>query len=124
MAEGELSGVEPPAPDRFDDQFHKEWMRGLFERALADLREVCVAEGREKQYAVFARYDLEAPASGTHVQYADLARELGVPVTQVTSWLHWARARLRVLVLARLRELCVTDEEFRWEARALFGVEP
>jgi DNA-directed RNA polymerase specialized sigma24 family protein len=124
MAEGELVGVEPPAPDHFDDCFHKEWMRSLFELALADLREACIAEGRERQYEVFRRYDLEGPDLAVKPQYADLARELDVPVTQVTNWLHATRARLRMLLLARLKELCATDEEFRWEARALFGVDP
>jgi hypothetical protein len=122
-AEGELVGVEPPTPDQFDDCFHKEWLRSLFELALADLRHVCMEEGRERQYEVFRRHDLDAPDQPTRPQYADLARDLGVTVTQVTNWLHWTRARLRTLLLARLKELCATDEEFRWEARAIFGVD-
>jgi RNA polymerase sigma factor (sigma-70 family) len=122
-AEGELCGIDPPSPDGFDERFHREWMRSLFELALADLRQACIAEGREQQYEVFRRYDLEGPESGAKVQYADLTRDLGVPVTHVNTWLHATRAKLRALLLVRLRELCATDEEFRWESRALFGVE-
>ncbi len=123
-AEGELAGVDLPAPDGFEERFHREWMRSLFEAALADLRQICVDEDRMHQFEAFRRYDIEGPDSSTPIQYADLARDLGVPVTQVTNWLHWARAKLRTLLLARLRELCPTDEEYREEARALFGVDP
>jgi len=42
-------------------------------------------------------------------------------VTQVTNHLAWTRRTLRELVLARLRSLCGSDEEYREEARALFG---
>ena len=132
-AEGELRGPGmdvPPAPDRLDDYFHREWMRSLFDLALADLQRICADEGKEKPYAAFRRYDLDASeradarASEDRPSYADLAKEFGVPVTQVTNWLHWARSRLRERVLARLRELCATDDEFRAESKALLGVEP
>ena len=42
-------------------------------------------------------------------------------MTQVTNWLHTARSRLRQHLLARLRELCTDDAEFRDEARDLLG---
>jgi len=120
-AESELAGVVPPAPDRLEDYFHQEWTRALFEQAVGDLERVCDEERRAATFAAFRRYDLEAPERGEKLSYADVARELGVPVTQVTNWLHWARARLRQLVLQRLREACPTDEDYRAEARALLG---
>jgi RNA polymerase sigma factor (sigma-70 family) len=125
-AEGELAGVEPPAPERLDDWFQREWIRSLFELALADLEGICDRSGKRKQLELFRRYDLEAPErpEGTRPSYSDLAQEFGVPVTQVTNWLHWTRRELRRLVLARLESLCATDEEFRAEAKALLGVDP
>lgn len=123
-AEAELAGVEPPAPDQLDDYFHQEWMRSLFEVAVGDLQRVCAASGKAQHFALFVRYDLEAPERPTKLSYADLAREFGVPVTQVTNWLHWTRAQLRELLLQRLRELCATDAEYRAEARAMLGVVP
>ena len=125
-AEGELAGVEPIAPDRVDDYFHREWVRTLFELALGDLKRICEEDGKGRQFELFRRYDLEGAERGgdeAKLSYSDLAREFGVPVTQVTNWLHWARRELRRLVLARLRQLCATDEEFRAEARALLGVD-
>lgn len=123
-AEGELLGVEPPAPDRLDDYFHREWMKSLFDAALLELQRCCVAEGKEKFFTLLQRYDLEAEGRMEKLSYADLAREVGLPVTQVTNGLHWARTRLRTCVLERLRELTSDDDEFRAEARALLGVDP
>jgi len=123
-AEDELAGIDPPAPERLDDYFHQEWMRSLFEVAVEDLTRTCQEGGKLRQLEVFRRYDLEAPERREKLTYADLARELDVPVTQITNWLFAMRARLRELLLARLRELCSGDDEFRAEARALLGVVP
>jgi RNA polymerase sigma factor (sigma-70 family) len=123
-AEGELAGVEPPAPDRVDEYFHREWMRSLFEVALEDLQRVCDAEGKKGHFDLFRRYDLQAPEREEKLSYADVAREFSLPITQVTNCLHWTRAKLRELLLARLEQLCASDEEFRAEAKALLGVDP
>ncbi|HEY7924248.1 MAG TPA: hypothetical protein VII62_13770, partial [Vicinamibacteria bacterium] len=56
--------------------------------------------------------------------YATLAREFALPVTQVTNHLAWARRELRRLVLERLRELTASEDEYRAEARGLLGEEP
>jgi hypothetical protein len=42
----------------------------------------------------------------------------------VTNDLHTARRRFRELALEHLRHLVGSDEEFRSEARDLFGVDP
>lgn len=120
-AEGELTGTTPPAPDALDAYFHREWMKSLFELAVSDLQAACDAEGKARHFAVFRRYDLEAPDRSERLTYADLATEFGIPQTQVTNWLHATRARLRELLLARLRQVCMDDAEFRAEARSLFG---
>ena len=120
-AEGELAGTEPPAPDGVDAYFHREWMRSLFSLAIDDLRRICTDEDKVRHFAVFQRYDLEGPERTAPISYADVAGEFGIPVTQVTNWLHWARGRLRECLLTRLGRLCATDEEFRAEARALLG---
>ena len=65
----------------------------------------------------------QARSSGRKADSDDVARELGLPVTQVTNHLHAMRRRLREQVLQALRELTATDAEFRAEARDIFGVE-
>ena len=102
--------------------FRQEWVRALFADAVSALRESCEATGKRTQFAVFQRYDLDDDPS-ERPTYARLGAELGIPVTQVTNYLAFARRELRRLVLDRLRDLCVTDDEFRLEARELFGVD-
>lgn len=123
-AEGELAGREPPAPEQLDDHFRREWMRSLFEAALRDVETNCRAAGKETLWRLLVRYDLEAEGRLEKLSYADLAAELGIAVTQVTNGLHAVRRMLRERVLERLRELCLDEEEFRAEARALLGIEP
>jgi hypothetical protein len=47
-----------------------------------------------------------------------------LPVTQVTNHLAWARREFRRLALEALESQCGSDEEYRAEARDLFGMDP
>lgn len=114
-------GSSVPSVDD-DALFRQEWVRALFTDAVAALRASCEAAGKTTQFAVFERYDLDDHVD-VRPTYAELARDLGIPATQVTNYLAFARRELRRLVLERLRALCATDEEFRLEARELLGVD-
>lgn len=107
-------------PDEF---FRQEWTRDLFAAAVEDLKRELLAKGKDTAFALFARYDLEN-APSDRVTYADLAREFDLPVTQVTNELALARRRFRSHVLARLGMMASNEEEFRDEARRLFGEVP
>jgi DNA-directed RNA polymerase specialized sigma24 family protein len=120
-AEREVAARRLGAPAEPDELFHQEFVRALFERAVDDLRTECEAEGRQLQFALFERYDLN-PSEG--VSYAHLARELGLTTTQVTNHLAHARRRFRERAVDALRGLVESDEEFRREARDLFGLDP
>ena len=120
-AEREVAARRLGAPAEPDELFHQEFVRALFERAVEDLRAECEAQGRQLQFTLFERYDLN-PSEG--VSYADLARELGLTTTQVTNHLAHARRRFRERAVDALRGLCGSDEEFRREARDLFGLDP
>ena len=72
---------------------------------------------------MFERYDL-LPAGTERPTYSQLGADVGIPTTQVTNYLAFARRELRRLVLERLNALCATDEEFRLEARDLLGFDP
>ena len=95
-------------------------MRTLFERAVADVRAQYAAAGREVHVALFERYDLD-PAEG--VSYASLAQEFGLTSTQVTNYLAQVRRTFRERALATLRTLCGSDDEYRREAREIFGLD-
>jgi DNA-directed RNA polymerase specialized sigma24 family protein len=104
-------------PERF---FHDETVRFLFARTVASLQAACAAAGRDVVYRVFDRHDL-APTADT--SYATVARDLHLTVSQVTNHLHAARRQFRELALANLRALSASDDEYRREARELFGLE-
>src|SRR5262249_22802281 len=117
------SSGSPVASQDDETQFRQEWVRALFADAVTALREVCEAADKQTHFTVFQRYDLDESVNGRPT-YAELGEELGIPVTQVTNYLAFARRELRRLVLERLRALCATDVEFKLEARELLGVDP
>ena len=116
---------ELPLPDGTDleAEFQREWARSLFALAVEELRARCAANGRAVAFSLFERYDIEGADGPDRPSYAELAAQHGLPVTQVTNHLHWARRELRKAVLEKLREITASEEEFRAEARALLGVE-
>jgi RNA polymerase sigma factor (sigma-70 family) len=103
--------------------FRREWTRTLFADAVARLRAECDAAGRQRAFEAFVRYDIDGPDAPVRPTYAALARDLGIPVTEVTNHLAWARRVFRAAVLESIRAFCATEEEFRAEARDLLGVE-
>lgn len=121
-AEGELARASPVANVDPDEYFHREWVRALFEQAVARLRARCAETGRLAPFAVFERYDLDRDDDTP--TYAELGRELGLPVTQVTNHLSAMRRELRRHLLETLRELCASEDEYRQETRLLLGREP
>ena len=104
-------------------EFQREWARSLFALAVEELRGRCDRSGRQVAFALFERYDVEGADDEERPSYARLAEEHGLPVTQVTNHLHWARRELREAVLEKLREVTASEEEFRAEARARLGVD-
>lgn len=118
-AERELAEMasEPGDADRF---FHDETVRFLFARTVASLEAACERDNRDVVFRVFQRHDL-APSSET--TYASVANDLSLTVSQVTNHLHAARRQFRDLALAHLRALSATEEEYRRDARELFGLD-
>lgn len=110
------------ASDRDDPEgaFDRELVRQLFARSVHALGERLSAMGKERIFRAFSEYDLREPEE--RPSYAELARTLGVEATTVTNWLHAARKELRSIVLAELRELTTSEEEFREEALELLHV--
>ena len=95
-------------------------MRFLFSRVVDSLRASLESEGRGVMYRVFEQHDL---SPGPETTYATVASALGISVTQVTNHLHAVRRRFRELALEHLRAMSGSDDEFRREARELFGLD-
>lgn len=123
-AEAELGRHGAEAGGDMEEYFHREWVRSLFGLAVEALRQRCAATGKAVPFALFERYDLDGADAAARPSYADLAREMAIPETQVTNHLAWARREFRRLVLEALEEATGSEEEFRAEARALLGIDP
>jgi len=123
-AEAELARQGPSESADMEEYFHREWVRSLFGLAVEALRRRCTEAGKDVHFALFERYDLDGPDAAARPSYADLAREMGIPETQVTNHLAWARREFRRLVLEALEEATGSEEEFRTEARQLLGIDP
>jgi RNA polymerase sigma factor (sigma-70 family) len=105
-----------------EDYFEKEWVRTLFALAVERLRQQCQSAGKSAHFALFERYDLGD--SDARPSYAALAGEFSIAVTDVTNYLAFARREFRRAVLAQLRDMTGSDEEFQREAQSLLGVDP
>jgi RNA polymerase sigma factor (sigma-70 family) len=104
-----------------EDYFDTEWVRHLLGTAIDALRSKCELERKLPHFTVFERLDLCADPEN-RPSYADVARELGMAVTDVNNRLAWVRREFRRIVLDRLRELTATEDEFRSEAQAVLGI--
>jgi len=120
-AEGELLDHPPARGASPEDCFHREWVRSLFALALDDLRTLCESRGKQDQFRMFVRYDIEPEENAS---YATLSEELGLPVTTVTNHLAWARREFRRLLLERLREVTGGESDYRADAKLLLGGGP
>ena len=119
-AEREVRAQAPASPADAEEFFRQEFVRALFSRAVAQTRHDMERSGRPLHVRLFERYDLD-PDDG--VSYGSLAREFGLSESQVTNHLSLVRRTFRAYALEALRGLCGTDEEFRREARELFGMD-
>ena len=107
-----------------DSWFDREWVRGVFADAVARLQEDTRGTPREVRVALLRRYDLDPEREEDRPSYRSLAEEYGLPVTQVTNHLAWARRELRRLVLERLRSLAGSDVEYQEDVAAVLGSRP
>jgi DNA-directed RNA polymerase specialized sigma24 family protein len=120
-AERELRCREPLADADLDAYFHREWVRHVFGLAVAAFERECTAAHKEELFAVFKRYDIEGRVADEPPSYSTVAQGFGLPVTQVTNHLAWARRAFRRTVLATLREATASEEEFRSAVRDVLG---
>lgn len=128
-AEAELARAKPQlaggkSPEDLDEFFEKEFIRSLFVISVEGLRQYCESGGKKSHFRLFEIYvvtDLEEGEK--RPSYASLASRFGIAETDVTNYLAYAKREFRRILLEKLREMTVSEEEFRREARALLGVE-
>lgn len=111
----------PDTPDETDARVHAEWVRSVLALALDALREEGANTGRTVQVQLFEAYDVADVPDAERPTYRALAQRFGIPDTQVTNYLTWARRAYRRQVLAALRTLAGNEVEFRDDVRSLLG---
>ncbi len=120
-AEAELARTPPGASDP-EEFIRREWVRAIFTAAVEQLAAEAEASGRQHQFRIFERFDLDD--GERRPSYREVAAALGVSETKITNDLAAARRRFRAIVLRTLRSVTATDEEFAVEARSVLGIEP
>jgi RNA polymerase sigma factor (sigma-70 family) len=105
-----------------DEVLGREWLRSLFSQAVETLAVDCRRREREVDFRLFELYDLRDDEED--LTYAELAARLDLTVTTVTNRLASVRRRFRAIVLATLREMTLSEDEYRREARDLLGELP
>lgn len=108
-------GTEAPDPSSFD----RDWVRRVAEVAVERLLVALEKAGKHTHAELFRRFHLHDDVPS----YQAVADELGVSVTNVTNWLHFARREFRTIALALLREITASEAEFADEAREVFGID-
>jgi RNA polymerase sigma-70 factor (ECF subfamily) len=107
LAFDEVEATLPAAPDDPEAAFDREWALGLFAAAERDLEAELASGARRGPVAVVRQLFRfgEAPA------YETLAREHGMTIPQLKSFVHRARGRFRQLLLARIADTVHSPEE-------------
>ncbi len=114
-AEVELSR-EAGGQESAEEYFERQWVKSLLAMAVDRCREVL----DPVSFDIFESYDL---AHDSGVTYAQLGSKHGVSEMTVTNRLSSARRRFREIAVALVRDVTVSDREFRSEVRALFGID-
>lgn len=111
--------VEPAAESSPDEAFDSEWIHALLRAALPELEAALTQAGREACWKLFRALDLDAPAD-RRPSYAELARTFSLPEQAVKSQVDYARKTLRKIILGKIRQYSLTDEDARQELMELF----
>lgn len=113
----------PDNDNAMDVLFEQEWIRSVLQLSLEALQTEADTSAHEVHVRLFKRYDVDGSDLEERPTYAQLATEFGLPATQVTNHLAWARKRFRQHVLNTVRALTGTEQEYRDEVRTLLGID-
>ena len=123
-AESELALASPDDRSDPDELFRREWVRSVFESAVARLRDDLVGRQKAVHFELFSRYDLHSLEGERRPTYGELAGALGISTTQVTNFLALARRQFREIVLELLADTAGDDQDYADSVRELLGVSP
>ena len=102
--------------------FDSEWVRSLFTLAIEQLHNSLESQGKLLHFKLFQRFDLQERSSGETLTLEQLAQEFSLSTTEAARCLSDTHQSLNTIVLDLLRSLTSSNNEFRQEARTLFGL--
>jgi RNA polymerase sigma-70 factor (ECF subfamily) len=108
----ELDRLGPASPDESPERaFDRAWFEGLFENAVAELRDELTKEDKAVYFDVFRLYCLEE----TESTYEAVAGRLGIGETDVRNFLAACRTRFREILRRRVSHYVADDGEIEGE---------
>jgi RNA polymerase sigma-70 factor (ECF subfamily) len=93
-----------------EEAYDRGWAEGLLSDCVRSLADSLAAEGKEIYFRVYQTYELVEEGQ-ERPTYPEIARSLGLELHDVRNYLVAARARLRELLVARVREYVANREE-------------
>ena len=119
--EAEVEDQVPGIERSPEEAFRVAWGESLLAAALADLERSLAGRGRQDVFEMFRDYCLESTPD-RRPSYGDLARKAGVPISDVTNYLSFARRELRSILLEKVEATVLSRKEAEEELRELFGI--
>lgn len=114
FARAESQVEDRGSPERV---FERQWALQVIEHALQAMRRQFEEGGRGEEFEVLKLH----LSAGEAPSYTDLAKKLGITVTDVNNRLHRARQMYREMILAEIRSYTETEAEAEEEMRDLFS---
>ncbi len=110
--------LEPADLETPEIAYRRSWAVIVLHNAFDALRREFSDSGRPQH---FDAVRLHLSAAPERASYEDLAKRLGMPVTDVTNLLHRSRKRLREIIRANLRETVESENDIDDELRDIFA---
>lgn len=98
----------------------REWADTLLEESIDEMRKCLSREDHALWFKVYEAIDL-APSDEGKVTYRDAGKKLGITESDVTHYLHAARRRLRSILIQRIGEYALSEDEIYDELRQIYG---
>jgi len=109
---------DPLGHDSAENAFDRRWALTLLDRALAQLREEFVADGKLPQFDELKVFLSNVAGEG---DYAALSEPLGMEAGGVAVAVHRLRVRYREIVRAEIAQTVATESELKAEMSHLFA---
>jgi RNA polymerase sigma-70 factor (ECF subfamily) len=115
--------LEPRTEESAEAAFHRVFRCSLFKSALAEFQTQCLTQGRELDYELFVRREVNPKRDGTPPPtYRALAVSCGVSSENLANKMVLAATdEFRALLLAKVAADCVSQKEAQLECELIFA---